>query len=64
MSKKDIHTPAFPSANPDDEATGLTKLQWAAIQLAAAMIASGNAPEDIELVAARAAARILAAAAP
>lgn len=46
------------------EAFGLTKLQWASIQIAAAMIAGGSAGEDFEDAAVRIAVRLLEKAAP
>lgn len=65
-----LDEPAFPYERATDpfgapvDAGGLTKLQWASVQIAAAMIAGGSAGDGFEDAAVRIAVRVLTKAAP
>lgn len=66
---QDLDGTAFPTTLRDAfgqnvQYPGVTKLQWAAVQLACAMISTGKPPEDLEVAAVRAATKILKKAAP
>lgn len=67
---QDFNDPAFPLPNIDAiesmplEAFGLTKLQWASIQIAAAMIVSGKSSEQVQSQAVKLAAQLLEDSAP